>query len=176
MTATGRTAQQPPAQVAALAQRFPGLVACCCMSYLQEGGEAAAAPAPAPGVPGRGGGGALPVEALPSTHADAAAPARAGAAAAGSGGARAAVPRITFLYKLVPGMADRSFGAHGVCVDPHRMSLDAAKRGAHRACLAEVDAGAEQHGARPHISTSYCCICCTDLHPPAAHEPTRKLS
>jgi hypothetical protein len=111
-------AQQPPAQVAALAQRFPGLVACCCMSYLQEGGEAAAAPAPAPGAPGRGGGSALPVEALPSTHADAAAPVRAGAAAAERGGACAAVPRITFLYKLVPGMADRSFGAHGAYFYP----------------------------------------------------------
>ncbi len=97
--------------MAALAQRFPGLVACCCMSYLQDGGEAAAAPAPAPGVPGRSGGGALPVEALPSTRPTA--PTRAGAAAPGS-----AVPRITFLYKLVPGMADRSFGAHGMRVDP----------------------------------------------------------
>ncbi|KAK9827992.1 hypothetical protein WJX81_005994 [Elliptochloris bilobata] len=65
-------------KVAGLAQMYPGLVACRCMSYLQEGAPPAS---PQP----RGGPGA------------------------GAGGA-AAVPRITFLYKLVPGVADCSFG------------------------------------------------------------------
>lgn len=93
--------------MASLAQKFPGLVACRCMSYLQQGAPAVPlAPSPGPG-PSQ----TLPMEALPSTHADVppSAGPEAGAAAAGLA---AAVPRITFLYKLVPGVADRSFGAH----------------------------------------------------------------
>ena len=91
--------------MAGLAQKYPGLVAFRCMSYLQEGAPAAAPlqnPSPRP---------ALSVEALPSTHADVQTPARPGGPGAAAGCAADGVPRITFLYKLVPGVADRSFGA-----------------------------------------------------------------
>ena len=91
-------------QVAGLAQQYPGLVACRCMSYLQEGAPASAPATPNPSQ-------ALAVEALPSTRADIQTPARPGDPGAAAGGAANGVPRITFLYKLVPGVADRSFGA-----------------------------------------------------------------
>lgn len=105
--------------MASLAQKFPGLVTCRCMSYLQQGAPSAPlAPSPGPG-PSQ----TLPMEVLPSTHADVP-PAAAPDAGAAAAGLAAAVPRITFLYKLVLGVADRSFGAHaparGTCHDSHK--------------------------------------------------------
>lgn len=99
-------------QVAGLAHKYPGLVACRCMSYLQEGAPASAPQTPSPSQ-------ALSVEALPSTRADVQTPARPGGPGAAAGGAADGVPRITFLYKLVPGVADRSFGASLIPTKDH---------------------------------------------------------
>lgn len=99
-------------QVASLQREFPELVATFYMSYLQQEPDApgvlpvSSSPwQPGPGAPGRP---PAPVQALPSTGAGAA------VAAAADGGIErplVTVPRIIFLYKLAPGIADKSFGA-----------------------------------------------------------------
>ena len=126
-------------QVAGLAQTYPGLVACRCMSYLQEG-----APAAAPllsSSPSQ----ALSVEALPSTRADVQTPARPGAPGAPAGAAADGVPRITFLYKLVPGVADRSFGASSVL--SLRVNADVANKATkHSVTCSPCETGGTEHG------------------------------
>ena len=73
-------------QLAALQEQFPGRLEARYMSYLQDV-PSSSPPSPPPQIGGGSGGG----------H-------------DGDGGQPPALPRITFLFKLVPGVADRSFG------------------------------------------------------------------
>ena len=70
-------------QLAALQEQFPGCLETRYMSYLQD----------------------VPPSSLPSLP-----PQTGGGSSGGDGRQPPALPRITFLFKLVPGVADRSFG------------------------------------------------------------------
>ena len=104
-------------QVASLEQDYPALVSTFYMSYIQQDPDTSEVMEGSSQEPHRGAGqGAL--QALPSTHASA------DVVAAGSAEHPVVcVPRITFLYKLAPGIADKSFGELARHLSVHSVSL-----------------------------------------------------
>lgn len=91
-------------QVASLEQDYPALVSTFYMSYIQQDPDTSEILPGSSQEPPRGTGHDA-LQALPSTHASV------DVVAAGSAEQTVvSVPRITFLYKLAPGIADKSFG------------------------------------------------------------------
>ena len=102
----------PALQVAALAQELPGLVATGFMDFLEEGGsEAEPAGAGGSGAGADAGEGEGTSADAAMLDAGAAGPVAVEAeAAAAAAMAPVELPHVTFLYKLRPGVAPRSFG------------------------------------------------------------------
>jgi hypothetical protein len=88
----------PLSQITELAQLLPERVGCCCMSYMQAGSSSYKPMQPSC------------ADGLQLAGASSNATSTAAGVRKGGGEEGDSVPRITFLYKAVPGIAEASFG------------------------------------------------------------------